>query len=544
MASPIALRGAGAQLIAVPKVALSFPLGFALLLAAISLVPYLLAYLWTPPGRQFAGFFFIADDATTYLAKMQQGAEGSWLWNDPYTSEPHHGVFLFGFYLLWGHLAVLLHLPLIAAYHLARITGAVALVLAIDGFARRLLRPELRRLSVVLATLGSGLGFVAQIANDPSVLGQRIEALDLHLPELSGWYSILAIPHFIWAAALMVLALIGLMNIGDRPTRQALLATGVALILLAAIHPQMVAVLLLVWVAYRIILFAWGNPPSLKSIVAESLPFALTAPLLIYGAWLLFRDPTIAQWGHQWRHQAPGFLSLLLGLGLPFFAALYGIRTAWGRRDPNLALAMVWPPLILVLLYMPNLANIQRRLLDALYIPIGLLAAAGLREISSRWSGLARQRFERLFVAAACLSSTLVLVIALSFAAGGLPEIYISADESHALAWLSTHHARDDRVLSSPQSGLLLPAWSGVQVYVGHYSETLDYFAKIDRVRTIMQSGTPQDEIRAFLQSNGISLLYWGPDERRGLTYAPDQQPYLRLIYQAGSVNIYRVQQA
>ena len=138
-----------------------FAFVFAAIVAIISLLPYLLAYLWTPPGHHFAGFFFIADDATTYLAKMRQGADGSWLWNDPYTSEPHGGVFLFSFYLLFGHLTALLHLPLIAGYHLARISGAVALVIAVDQLCRRLLPAEFRRLALVLVILGSGAGFVA-----------------------------------------------------------------------------------------------------------------------------------------------------------------------------------------------------------------------------------------------------------------------------------------------------------------------------------------------------------------------------------------------
>src|SRR6184192_4170279 len=146
---------------------------FALLLAAvvaiISLLPYLLAYLWTPPGHHFAGFFFIADDATTYLAKMRQGADGAWLWTDPYTSEPHAGVFLFGFYLLFGHLAGLLHLPVIATYHLARISGALVLVLAFDRLCRRLLPAELRNLGLVLVILGSGVGFLAQAAGNPDI---------------------------------------------------------------------------------------------------------------------------------------------------------------------------------------------------------------------------------------------------------------------------------------------------------------------------------------------------------------------------------------
>src|SRR5947208_17058080 len=51
-----------------------FPLVFAAFVAAVSLLPYLLAYLWTPPGHHFAGFFFIADDAATYLSKIPQAA--------------------------------------------------------------------------------------------------------------------------------------------------------------------------------------------------------------------------------------------------------------------------------------------------------------------------------------------------------------------------------------------------------------------------------------------------------------------------------------
>ena len=58
-----------------PRPRPGFALVFAAAVALLSLTPYLLAYLWTPPGHHFAGFFFIADDATTYLAKMRQGAQ-------------------------------------------------------------------------------------------------------------------------------------------------------------------------------------------------------------------------------------------------------------------------------------------------------------------------------------------------------------------------------------------------------------------------------------------------------------------------------------
>ena len=525
---------------ALPRHAPRFALGFAAAVAVLSLVPYLLAYLWTPSGQHFAGFFFIADDATTYLAKMRQGAEGSWLWNDPYTSEAHAGVFLFSFYLLFGHLAGLLHLPLIAAYHLARISGAVALVLAADRLCRRVLAPELHRLGLVLVILGSGVGVLAQVAGNPFFFGSKLEALDLHLPELNGWYSILAIPHFAWATALIIVALLGLLDLSGRAAWRPMVVTSAALVALTAIHPQMIPVLAIIWAAYQVVLMLWGRRPSWRTVAVQTLPFIATSPLLAYNAWILFRDPTIAEWARQWRHQAPGPISLGLALGLPLVLGMLGMTLAWRRRDQGLALLMVWPPLVFVLLYLPNLANIQRRLLDALYVPLGILAAVGLQTLVRQFNPVRGRRLKAVLLTVCCLSSAIVLAIALRFASGAFPEAYIGGDAWQALQWLSAHHQPDDRALSSPQAGQLLPAWAGVTVYVGHYSETLDYFRKIATVRTVLQPNASASDVEAFLRTNGVTLLYWGPDER-ATGYQPEGQAYLQQIYQRGTVAIYRV---
>jgi hypothetical protein len=540
MAAALPLSRPPAAPLPAPRQWPRFALVFAAIVAIVSLLPYLLAYLWTSPGHHFAGFFFIADDATTYLAKMRQGADGSWLWNDPYTSEPHGGVFLFSFYLLFGHLAVLLHLPLIAAYHLARISGAIALVIAADQLCRRVL-PEHRRLGLVLVILGSGAGFLAQALSNPSLLGSRVEALDLHLPEISGWYSILAIPHFAWATALIIAAMLGLLRVAEAPAWRPVALTSAAMVALTAIHPQMIPVLGVIWIAYQGVLVIWGDRPSIRSLAAQAVPFLATLPLLAYNAWILFRDPTIAEWAHQWRHQAPGPVSLAVSLGLPLLAAILGTVIAWRRRDRSLALLLVWPPLVIALLYLPNLANIQRRLLDALYVPIGILAAVGIRALTSRLRHARARRIEAILVTACCISSALVLAIALRFASGAFTEAYVGGDAWQAMQWLSAHHQQSDRALSSPGAGQLLPAWAGVPVYVGHYSETLDYFQKIRNVQEVLKPGEPESTVRAFLHDNGITLLYWGPDE--ALTgFQPLNQPYLQRVHQDGTVAIYRVQ--
>jgi hypothetical protein len=108
------------------------------------------------------------------------------------------------------------------------------------------------------------------------------------------------------------------------------------------------------------------------------------------------------------------------------------------------------------------------------------------------------------------------------------------------MQWLSSHHQENDRALSSPGVGQLLPAYAGVQVYVGHYSETLDYFQKIKQVQAILEPGTSATTVQSFLRANAITLVYWGPAES-ATGYEPAQQPFLRRVYDGGSVAIYRV---
>ena len=291
------------------------------------------------------------------------------------------------------------------------------------------------------------------------------------------------------------------------------------------------------------LLLAWGAPPAWRTRAAEALPFLATTPLLAYNAWILFSDPTIAEWARQWRHQAPGLMSLVVSLGVPLLLAAGGGAIAWRRRDEGLALMLVWPPLVMVLLYLPNLANIQRRLLDALYVPIGILAVVGLRALTAGLRRSSARRVTAILMTSCCFASAIVLAIALRFASGAFAEAYIGNDAWQAMQWLSAQHQTGDRALSSPQAGQLLPAWAGVSVYVGHYSETLDYFQKIDRVGAVLRPGVPEATVRAFLAANGITLVYWGPDEAK-TGFHPEDQPYLEPVHRDGAVTIYRVERA
>jgi hypothetical protein len=99
-----------------------------LALAILTLLPYAYAHLAQAPGRTFMGFFFLGDDANTYLAKMREGVDGAWVWTNKYTTEPSTPVYFFVYWIALGHLAGLLHLPLLLTFHLARVVGALLLL--------------------------------------------------------------------------------------------------------------------------------------------------------------------------------------------------------------------------------------------------------------------------------------------------------------------------------------------------------------------------------------------------------------------------------
>src|SRR4029077_4988253 len=109
----------------------TLPIATGLVLALVTAAPYVYGYLAQPHGQVFMGFFYLGDDANTYLAKMRQGFEGAWSWQTRYTTEPSPSAYLFMFWLALGHIAAVTHLPLIAVFHLARVAASIALFCAV-----------------------------------------------------------------------------------------------------------------------------------------------------------------------------------------------------------------------------------------------------------------------------------------------------------------------------------------------------------------------------------------------------------------------------
>jgi hypothetical protein len=113
----------------------------------------------------FSGLYYDTPDYSVYIAMMQSGHQGDWLYQFRFTTEKIDPVAMRLFYILLGHISRWLHLQVETTFHLFRwLMGYVALY-AIFLLCRRVFtNKSWLWSSFFLAALGSGLGWLLLLA--------------------------------------------------------------------------------------------------------------------------------------------------------------------------------------------------------------------------------------------------------------------------------------------------------------------------------------------------------------------------------------------
>ncbi len=123
------------------------------------------------------------------------------------------------------------------------------------------------------------------------------------------------------------------------------------------------------------------------------------------------------------------------------------------------------------------------------------------------------------------------------------PNLFDPASLVDAVDWLGEHAGTGDAVMASERSGLLIPPRTGLQTYIGHPIETLDYAEKALMAEAFYaEGGMTIEERRQLLASCGCDWVMLGPYESQDEnTVALDLPMELTLAYQGVSVSIYQV---
>jgi hypothetical protein len=380
---------------------------WALVVMAVTCVPYLYAAACAPPGTTFSGLLYAADDHCVYLSWAQQAAQGHFLLRNLFTGDPQRGIYVSLLSWLVGSVSRFTGVPLILVHHGARfLFGTLLLVLAYSLFARFTADRFTRRAAFWFLALSSGLGWLTPSGTPPGPPAPadfwQSEAVTFSCLYVNGLFCV--------ALSLMAgvfLLLLTAEGATGRARWARVVGAGVLGLLLGNIHSYDVITLTAVWLAYLAVRMSGARLPGPAAIAkggasaeAAGKPFrggaalvnALVAaviglPSVAYQYYLYHVDPVFRNRADD-RFLAPPLMSYLLGYGLVAVLAVVGsvwlIRTAraGGEALGQRSLPILWSVVGLVLPYVPF--SFQRKLVMGLHLPLAFLAAVGAVALA-RW---------------------------------------------------------------------------------------------------------------------------------------------------------------
>ncbi len=497
-----------------------------LLITFVGLItlPYLFAQFY--PGGQsvFGGFLLNPQDGNSYLAKMYEGWNGAWQFTLPYTADRGNGAFLFLFYLLLGHLSRLTGISLILTFHIARVVGALLLVIAVRDLATWVFEnnPRVANTAVWLAMLGSGAGWL--------LVGFGVVTSDLWVAETYPFLSSFATPHFCIGMALLVWLLLNFTQAAI-PSRWIRLA--IYGLLLAIIMPFGIAVagvISLAWLGWE-----WRKTKQLHwaNFLAA---FILGGPALIYQYVAIQSDPLLSAWNAQNLTPSPPVWDLFIALAPAILLAGWGAWQFFRRGDQteSARLLVVWGLVGLIMIYFPF--SLQRRFMFGYELPIALLAVSGL-QAWPRITTKIRKRLSTALLALSVLTNLVVIMLAVFGTLSQLPLLYLKNDEVAAFTFIRENLPGDAVILCSPETGNFLPAWTGRRVIDGHEFETVNASQNKLEVTHLYDGQIAPAQAPDVLQKLAVQYVFVGPRERAIGT--PAFTATMKPVYQNGSVQIY-----
>lgn len=502
-------------------------------------IPFIWAYAAAVPNRHFVGVLVNPIDGMTYLSKIAQGFEGSWLLHLNYTPEPHRGVFLYTFYLALGHLGRILGTDPVLIFHVVRLIGGMFMFITLYRLVSDWTDsvPQ-RRITWALSIIGAGFGWLAL------AFGQVTPDV-LILPEAFPIQATYANAHFPWAiAAAAALAHLlftrALVDPSPWPdTTAPTLALLTSTLLLVSISPF---VLVPIGVGY-IVLCGWLWVEEKKfpqqEVMWGSLVVLFALPLALYTYWAISpENPIFHAWMQQNSTPSPPIWHYLVAYGPILILALIGLYAYRHHLHAEDGFLIGWIVSSALLLYAP--ISLQRRFALGLIIPLSILAGRGL------WRVLAAGVRPNLRLAVVLAAFTLFLpttVLAIVLPLAGTRDteqgffFYVSQNEAQALKWLETRSGTDPVVLASPELSVFVPVY-GSRVVYGHPFETINATDRANDVKRFFQ-GQDCD----VLEREDVDYVIVGPRERSIDDFSEDCLPASRPVFTspASEVLIYDV---
>ncbi|MBZ0299072.1 MAG: hypothetical protein K8J31_04995 [Anaerolineae bacterium] len=527
---------------------------FILVILAITALPYVFAYLSTPPDRHFMGVMVNIPDHFQYFSWMRESRTQVLV---PNQLTPESGSPLLFNFLWWtlGRLEVLTGIDYAGLYQITRWLAGAFVMAATYFFCGVVFRSRTKRwIAFLVGTVGGGFGWMWVI--EKYLTKQEIpldKLFSIQTSEPNTFLNVLGFPHFSIAAGLIAV-IFGLVLLGQRSQnlRYAWAAAAVTLLLsvqhaydMLIIYPVIGLYGLMIWTRDRrfpAYLFKLGVIVVLASVWPALQAFLITSADPVMRAVLSQFDNAEAF------TPAPILLPVLMGFAWLLAIWALDIRAPWKDRDDTHLFILAWFLSHFVLVYLP--LNFQIHLLSGWQIVTGVLATIGLYTrvlplLKRLFRNRASEQLVRIAAAGLILAVIPVNVYLLGWRFIDLARTeapyFMPTDTMNAYTYLETQAHSDDVVLSSLTVGQFVPALTGAHAYLAHWAQTVDFYAKADNVDAFFNAATPNDQRQAILQAFGVDYVIYSPEERALGSFDPASAAYLQAVFASGETTVYAV---
>jgi hypothetical protein len=299
---------------------------WSLLIAFFFLLPYLLAYYFTPSDAFFLGHFYQIQDHSNYFSWLQQAMDGKIFMQNFFTSIPHERAVINVYFLVVGTLGRFFGLSLDATYQLGRLLSSWFLCIAAYYFAALFFQGKKRVLCWVAVLLSSGIKWIAQIFCLIKIISPTgsffsfesfWDLFDRGMVDSFPFLSLLFVPLFSvaigWIFFTLRFAWLGIAN-------QRLSDCFIAALLIGIvnfIHPYDVFLITGIIIAQQVILSL--SFPKLWLQWFKYSWFIIIIGILpaFYNYWIMTHNPGLIGWCEQNFNWPKSLVTYILALGIP-----------------------------------------------------------------------------------------------------------------------------------------------------------------------------------------------------------------------------------
>jgi hypothetical protein len=485
--------------------------GIILLVLTLSSACFLFGWMQPVSGSLYTGIRSLnASDYNYNFSVIGESRKGDFFLRNLFTSEKQEGHLTRPVYYLLTIPFRNSQLPNSVVFHILRLFCGFLLLVSLFPLLRIYIsKDNIVLLSWAILCFSSGIGIFSRfLIHNPA---------DITIPESIFFLALGDAPHFLSSLLFLWLGLAAVYQ-GIRGKTAWLTVYLLCLCVLWWDHPFDAVILGGITVGAL-----WLLPDTGKRLIVLISSAAISVPPVLY--YLNLRSlQAYAGWSSEQNLMlSPSVLSLLSAFLPLMLIGVPGSIFLWRQPEQRklFYFLMIWLIAQLILVYLPF--PFQRRLIAGYQFPLAILAAYGLSRI----------RKPIALTILVLLVSTNVFVTfqqIQDIKSKGMP-YYLPLEYKEAFEWLAKQDGGS--VLSAFVTGNFIPAYTGLQSYMGHSSFTPDVRNKRKRASEFYKNPSLD-----FLTRSNIGFVFWGTEERRIST--PVSRDFLEKVFENRRILIFK----